>query len=73
MLCQLPGHAFWTDDVRLLDSPEVDLSRLLRSSQVTDTCLLALAATNGGQLATLDQRLIVDAVRQGRKTLHLIR
>lgn len=71
-LCKLPGHAFWTDDVRLLGSPDVDPSRLLRSSQVTDTYLLALAARKGGQLATFDRRLIVDAVRDGRKSLHLI-
>lgn len=72
-LCKLPGHTFWTDDVRLLDSPEVDPSRLLRSAQVTDTYLLALAARNRGQLATLDGRLIVDAVRAGKRALHLIR
>jgi toxin-antitoxin system PIN domain toxin len=73
VLCALPGHAFWPDDVRLLDAAEVDLSRLLQSAQVTDTYLLALAARNGGQLATLDRRLIVSAVRNGAGALHLIR
>ncbi len=73
MLCALPGHDFWPDDMSLLDCPEVDPSHLLQSSQVSDTYLLALAARRGGQLATLDRRLIVDAVREGRKALHLIR
>lgn len=73
ILCELPGHNFWMDDVRLLDSPEVDPSRLLHSAQITDTYLLALAARNRGQLATLDGRLIVDGVREGRRALHLIR
>lgn len=33
--------------------------------QVTDTYLLALARTHGGRLASLDRRLVVNAVRDG--------
>lgn len=39
---------------------------------VTDTYLLALACAHDGQLATFDNRLVVDAVRNGRAALHLI-
>jgi predicted nucleic acid-binding protein len=45
--CALPGHAFLPDDISLLDCPEVAPSRLLHSGQVSDTYLLALAATHG--------------------------
>ena len=47
----------------MLDSTHIDTSRLLGSSQITDCYLLALAHTHGGQLATFDNRLVVDAVR----------
>jgi uncharacterized protein len=53
---ELPGHAFWPDDVSLLDREHVDPARLLDSAQVTDSYLLALACAHKGQLATLDQR-----------------
>lgn len=67
-----PGHVFWPDDVSLLDSAKIDSSRLLTSAQVTDSYLLALAQTHGGKLATLDRRLIVDAVADGRRNLTLL-
>jgi uncharacterized protein len=68
----LPGHIFWPDNVSLLDSAKVDVSRLLTSAQITDSYLLALAAAHGGQLATLDRRLIVDAVVGGAASLCVI-
>jgi toxin-antitoxin system PIN domain toxin len=71
--CALPGHAFWPDDISLLDSAEIERSRLLHSGQVSDTYLLALASTHGGQLATFDRRLVVSAVRNGAAALHVIR
>ncbi len=43
VLCALPGHDFWPDDITLLDPARVDGSRLLDSAQVTDSYLLALA------------------------------
>jgi uncharacterized protein len=72
-LCALPGHDFWPDDVSLLDAQRVDGSRLLDSTQVTDSYLLALASAHDGQLATFDQRLVADAVVNGARALHLIR
>lgn len=66
------GHVFWTDDISLLDAARVDSARLLDSSQVTDTYLLALAVAHGGKLATLDRRLVTDAVKRGKDALYLV-
>jgi uncharacterized protein len=68
----LPGHVFWADDISILDSTRVDTLRLLSSLQVTDSYLLALARAHKGQLATLDRRLISDAVNDGVRHLTLI-
>lgn len=68
----LPGHAFWSDDVSLVGSDDIDAGKILTSAQVTDTYLLALAKTHGGQLATFDRMLSVAAVKDGKSVLHLI-
>jgi toxin-antitoxin system PIN domain toxin len=68
----LPGHIFWPDDISLLDSAKVEASRLLTTAQVTDSYLLALACAHGGSLATLDRRLIADAVAGGHDCLYVI-
>ncbi len=68
----LPGHVFWFDSVTLLDDKRVRATELLTAQQVTDTYLLALAASHGGQLATFDRRLSTRAVVGGRDALHLI-
>jgi hypothetical protein len=72
ILLSMAGHEFWPDDVTLFDPALVDPARLLDSAQVTDSYLLALASAHGGNLATFDRRLVVDAVRNGRQALHLI-
>ena len=71
-LRSLPGHAFWPDDISLLDTERIDAARLLNSAQVTDSYLLALACAHGGELASFDRRLVKDAVRDGAQHLHLI-
>jgi hypothetical protein len=71
-LRRLPGHEFWPDDLTLFDSRRIDATRLLDSAQVTDSYLLALAALHGGQLATLDRRLVTGAVVNGGDAIHLI-
>ncbi|SEM37753.1 TA system VapC family ribonuclease toxin [Xaviernesmea oryzae] len=71
-LRSLPGHRFWPDDVSLVDGPDLLPDRILTSTQVTDTFLLALARAHGGLLATFDRRLSVTAVRNGKAALHLI-
>jgi len=69
----LPGHVFWSDDVSLFDHEVVNAARLLDSGSITDSYLLALARAHEGQLATFDERLVTDAVVDGRQSLHLIR
>jgi toxin-antitoxin system PIN domain toxin len=71
-LRSLPGHQFWGDDFSLSDSLSVDCSRLMVSGQITDTYLLALAHRHGGQLATFDRRMVVDAVVHSGPLIHLI-
>jgi len=68
----LPGHVFWPDAFSLLVSPGVDLTRLLHPDQITDTYLISLARSHGGQLATFDRRIIVDAVPNGAGAVHWI-
>ena len=60
------------DDISLLDTQRIAATRLLSSAQVTDSYLLALACAHGGQLASFDRRLVVDAVRGGAHGLHLL-
>jgi hypothetical protein len=69
---KLPGHAFWPDDISLLDSEHSDTARLLDSAHVTDSYLLALAHAHKGQLATFDQGIPTQSVLDGAKALHLI-
>lgn len=72
VLCARPGHQFWPDDISLIDNRKLDVARLLSPAQITDSYLLALAHAHGEQLATFDRRLITDAVRGGRRSLHVI-
>jgi hypothetical protein len=69
-LCDVSGHHFWSDDVSILRILESD--PIITHAQITDVYLLGLAVHKRGKLATLDQRIPVDAVRSGRKALELI-
>jgi toxin-antitoxin system PIN domain toxin len=64
-------HVFLSDSVSLLDS-SVHTERLLASSQVTDTYLLHLAASNDAQLATFDTRIVTTAVPSGADVVFAI-
>lgn len=68
----LPGHAFWPDSISLVDSSLADPALLSTHSRVTDSYLLALACANKGQLATMDRKLAVEAVADGKSALMLI-
>jgi predicted nucleic acid-binding protein len=72
-LMALPGHQFWPDEISLLDRTKIDISRMLNSSQVTNSYLLALAIAKGGALATFDRKLILGAVVGGAAGVHQIR
>jgi len=68
----LDGHVFWPDDISLVGEKRINIAKILTSGQVTDTYLLALAAINGGQLASFDRRLAVNTVNGGKAAFHLI-
>jgi hypothetical protein len=69
-LCEAPGHHFWSEDVSILQMLEPDA--IVTHAQITDVYLLGLAVHKRGKLATLDQRIPVDAVHGGHKALELI-
>lgn len=68
----LPGHRFWPDKISIADTKHIDRSRLSSPAQVTDSYLLALARACGGRLASMDRRLVVDAVPDGSSWLEMI-
>ena len=64
-------HAFWADEVSLLDESLIDFSRLHGHRQITDAYLLALAVRRGGVLASFDAAVPMAAVR-GAARRHLL-
>lgn len=68
----LPGHAFWADELSLLSAPHVRMEAIGTAARITDTYLLALAVHNSGKLASFDRRLSPIAVAGGQDALHLI-
>ncbi len=71
-LAAQPGHVFWPDDINPVGSDWIDPRALTSHGQVTDSYLLALAASRKGRLATFDRRLSTRAVRSGADAIHLI-
>lgn len=67
-----PDHVFWLDDLPLVGSDWIDMAAITSHGQITDSYLLALAASKGGKLATFDRRLTTRAVRHGKEALHII-
>lgn len=70
-LAQGLDHAFWPDEISLLDDTRVDFSRLHGHRQITDAYLLALAVQRGGALAPFDVGVPLSAVR-GAARRHLL-
>jgi hypothetical protein len=68
----MPGHAFWPDSISLIDSRFADAALLSSHTRVTDSYLLALARSNKGRLATLDSKLSIEVVPEGRSFLELV-
>jgi toxin-antitoxin system PIN domain toxin len=64
-------HAFWPDDVSVLDEQAIDFTRLHGHRQITDAYLLALAVRHSGALATFDAAVPLSAVRGAAKR-HLL-
>ena len=64
-------HAFWPDDVSLMDTTVFDHGHVLGPGQNTDIYLLALAVRHSGRLVTFDRSISVKAVR-GAGPQHLV-
>ncbi|MGD1036484.1 MAG: TA system VapC family ribonuclease toxin [Roseiarcus sp.] len=71
-LASLPGHIFWPDDVSLRNAARFAPAKILTTGQIADSYLLALAASKGGMLATLDRHFSTLAVIDGAKSLRFI-
>ena len=54
-MIELPGHAFWEDDVAMSRPHPLDPHRIRGYRQITAVHLLALAIRRGGRLATFDR------------------
>lgn len=66
-------HAFWPDDISLLDASVIDRTRLLGPRQVTDSYLLALAVAHKGRFVTFDRSVALLAVFGAeKKHLHML-
>ena len=62
------SHAFWPDDVSILDARAIDSGRIHGPRQLSDLYLLALAVGNRGRLVTFDRSIPMEAVHgAGRK------
>jgi toxin-antitoxin system PIN domain toxin len=68
--CNHASHAFWPEQISLLDSGLIHWDRLLGPRQITDSYLLALAVAHGGRFVSFDQRISVDVVPSA-STAHL--
>jgi toxin-antitoxin system PIN domain toxin len=64
-------HAFWPDDLSLLDERIADATRIHGPRQLTDLYLLALAVRHGGRFVTFDRTIALSAIR-GAETKHLL-
>jgi toxin-antitoxin system PIN domain toxin len=64
-------HAFWPDDVSLLEERVADASRIHGPRQLTDLYLLALAVRHGGRFVTFDRTIALSAIR-GAEARHLL-
>lgn len=69
--CALPSHAFWPDDISVLDAARLEHGRMHGHRQITDLYLLALAIEHEGRLVTFDAQIPLSAVR-GATARHLV-
>ena len=66
-----PHHAFWPDDISILDGLKFNHQHIHSPRQLTDLYLLGLAVKNHGCLVTFDQRIPLSAVN-GARPGHLV-
>ena len=62
VFCASGDHQFWPDTLTLREEGSFAFERVRGHRQITDAYLLALAAEQGGRLATFDQRIGLEAV-----------
>ena len=64
-------HAFWPDDLSVLDAAAIDAQRVHGPRQLTDLYLLALAMRHGGRFVSFDGGIALSAVH-GAQARHLV-
>ena len=69
-VCKSPGHHFWAEDLSILKILKPDA--IITHAQITDVYLLGLAMHHEGKLATLDRRIAVNSIQNGRQALEII-
>ena len=65
-------HAFWPDDISLLDATRFEHAHIHGPKQLTDLYLLGLAVRHQGRLVSFDLRIPISAVT-GAEARHLVR
>lgn len=70
--CAGEHHAFWPDDISLLQQEIADTRRIHGARQLTDVYLLALAVWHGGRFVTFDGSVAREAVH-GAQAQHVVR
>ena len=68
----LSGHVFWPDNISVGDQSYFSAHMLSSHARVTDSYLVALAQACGGRLATMDQRLAIDANAGGKSVVEVL-
>jgi len=68
--CGHPSHAFWPQQISLLQEGPIHWERILGPRQISDAYLLALAVAHGGRLVSFDQRIDPHHV-EGATASHL--
>jgi len=69
--CRHPAHAFWADDISLLDARRFEADRLLSPRHLTDLYLLGLAVSRQGRLVSFDRGIAPGTVH-GARAQHLV-
>ena len=64
--CAENVHEFWADELSLLDSELIDVTRIHGPKRLTDIYLLALAVEFKAKFVTFDGKIPVAAVRKAR-------
>ena len=65
------AHAFWADDLTLLNAQRINWRRIHGSRKLTDVYLLALAVQHQGRFVTFDRGVPITAVH-GATRAHLL-